>query len=90
MARGKLSREKWYVFQEAGIGDFYYAERIVDGEYEQVYLSAHCLACAKADVLAKHGGRVDLRGWHKQGACGAFMRAMQIAVDQEEEDEPAD
>jgi hypothetical protein len=65
----------------------YLAERTVDGKYEKQELSAHCLACAKSEVLARYGGNVDLRGWNKQGTCGAFLRAMQMTTDAEEDEE---
>jgi len=75
--RGRLGPEKWSVV-ETTPGD-YLAERIIDGKYEAHELRAHCLACAKTDVLAKYSGRVDLRGHHR-GLCGGFLWAMQQGV----------
>ena len=70
--KGWLSKDKWSVsymgFQS------YLAERIVDDKTEYHEVKAHCLACAKNEVLLEYGGEVDLRGWHKQGTCGAFLR----------------
>lgn len=83
MMRGSLSEDKWAVFHTGG--QMYLAERIINGEYEAHEIRGHCLACAKAELLARHGGQVDLRGWHKQGHCGAFLKAMQIGVNQEKE-----
>jgi len=72
---------KWRVY---GMGlRHYVAERVVNDKPEFREMSAHCLACAKSDVLARYGGSVDLRGWHKQGICGAFLKSMQIAVESE-------
>lgn len=84
MSKGRLLRQHWSVTHETPGSSFFYAERIIDGEREYHYVSCHCLACAKADVLSKYGGRVDLRGWHKQGICGSFLAAIQRTVEQEE------
>jgi len=68
-----VSCGRWSV---VGTGeDSYLAERLCDGKLQQVEVSAHCLACAKADILTQHGGEVDLRG-HSKGNCSAFLRAM--------------
>lgn len=84
--KGRLSREKWAVFSESPGGQSYYAERYVNGELEQRYVSAHCLACAKTEVLSRYGGQVDLRGWHMAASmCGAFLRATAKAVDDEKD-----
>lgn len=64
-------------FMDMGAG-FFVAERIVNGESEQKNIKAHCLACAKSDILAKYGGQVDIRGWQKQGTCGLFLKAMSL------------
>jgi hypothetical protein len=79
--KGRLGYEKWSV---SGHDSFYMGERIVDGKSQVVYVSSHCLACAKTDILAKHGGQVDTRGWHKQGICGSFLMAMIQEIAQEE------
>ena len=79
--KGRLGYDKWYVWQ-MGRQDFA-AERTINGNNETRYLHSHCLACAKIDILAKYGGKIDLRGWHKQGNCGLFLWAMQHTVDQE-------
>jgi hypothetical protein len=50
------------------------AERTVDGERQTEHLDSHCLACAKLDVFCRHGGTVDLRGWHLS-TCGVFLKA---------------
>ena len=79
--RGILSYDKWYVARV--VGSSYIAQRTVDGTVETVELDSHCLACAKSDILAKYGGKVDLRGWHKS-RCGAFLLAMAYSVGHEE------
>ena len=78
-----MSAEKWDVYRY--MGGMYVAIRIDGQEVQSVDLpsSTHCLACAKTSILAKRGGKVDLRGWHKQGYCGACLKAMQRAVDTE-------
>lgn len=81
MPKGKLGYDKWYVSDMGG--NFYLAERTIDGKSEQVEFSAHCLSCAKNDILAKRGGQVDLRGTHLT-ICGAFARSMQFTVLEEE------
>lgn len=89
MSKGKLSYEKWSVLQQ-GDQDFV-AERIINGNHETIYIHAHCLACAKVDLLGRYGGTVDLRGTHLQGICGSFLQAIQSVVDQEDEsDETTD
>ena len=78
--RGRLSYDKWAV---GHMGNYdYIAERIVDGKHETQYVHSHCLACAKTDILAKYGGKVDLRGWHKS-PCGVFLLAMAQTMDEE-------
>lgn len=83
VSKGTLGYSKWHV-SHMGFKS-YIAERIVDDELEQLEFSSHCLACAKVDVLAKRGGRVDLRGWHRQGICGSFLAAMAVTVEEEGE-----
>ena len=80
--KGRLSYEKWSV-ADLGINS-YYAERMVNGKSQTEYISAHCLACAKSDVLARFGGQVDTRGWHMQGSCGSFLKTRVTSVDSEE------
>lgn len=80
--RGRLSDDKWHI-ASLQFSDFL-AERHIDGKTESHYLHSHCLQCAKSDVLSKYGGKVDLRGWHKS-PCGAFLRVMQQAVDEEDD-----
>ncbi len=65
---------KWYV---SSIGGQSYIAESYDGSW-QIGLSAHCLACAKSDILAKHGGRVDTRGHNN--ICGSFLKAMQATI----------
>jgi hypothetical protein len=84
MAKGRLSLDKWSVSADVPGADFYTAQRVVDKKLETVYLKAHCLACAKTDLLAEHGGRVDLRGSH-MSLCGGFLLAMQKGVDEEDD-----
>lgn len=81
--RGRLIDRKWHVTPTGG--HFYLAQRIVNGETETREYSSHCLACAKADILAKKGGEVDTRGWHRQGSCGLFLLAMVGTVREETE-----
>ena len=52
---------------------------------DHVDMSAHCLACAKSDYMAKYGRLVDIRGWHKQGMCGTFLKSMRTTVEFGEE-----
>lgn len=87
--RGRLGCEKWHVTHLL-LGGSYMAERRVPDpdrpgctKLETAYVDSHCLACAKSDVLAKHGGRVDLRGWMRT-PCGSFLKAMQYSVDAQE------
>lgn len=82
--RGRLGYDKWYVVHIAWSD--YMAQRTKDGEIETVYLNSHCLACAKTDVLAKYGGKVDLRGWHKS-PCGSFLLAMAMLPDVDRKEE---
>ena len=76
MPKGRLGYEKWAVTEDSPDCGYFTAQRTIDGKVETEYIHAHCLACAKADLLAEHGGRVDLRGWHKAGWCGSFLLAM--------------
>lgn len=84
MSRGRLSYHKWAI-SDMGAG-WFIAERIIDKNLQHHEIKAHCLACAKTDILAEYGGKVDLRGWHRQGLCGAFLLAMARTVDEEVED----
>jgi hypothetical protein len=81
--KGCLSYSNWYIFRESGSSKCFHAERVVNGEREYHYFSAHCLACAKVEILMKYGGKVDLRGWQKQGGCGSFLKVTQGSVDNE-------
>lgn len=83
--KGKLKYENWYVVY-MGFSS-YRAERIVNENHESKEIRSHCLACAKVDILNEYGGKVDLRGWHRQGNCGAFLKTMQDTVDMEEYEE---
>jgi hypothetical protein len=76
--RGRLSYRKWAVSSMGG--DTFLGERIVDGKTESIEIRAHCLACAKAEILTRRGGEVDTRGWHNQGVCGSFLKAARIAT----------
>jgi hypothetical protein len=66
-----MTNARWRVSKMAP--RHYIAERVIDGKNEWFELTAHCLACAKHEVLIRRGGIVDLRGWHKQGSCGSFL-----------------
>ena len=70
--KGRASVDKWAVGEMAT--QHYLAERIINGKTEWHELTAHCLACAKMEILTEYGGKVDLRGWHKQGSCGVYLR----------------
>lgn len=83
--KGKLGYDRWHVGSTGG--QSYIAERILDDNHETKYVNAHCLACAKSEVLARYGGKVDLRGWHRAGTCGFFLLAMQSGTDNEKEEE---
>ena len=52
---------------------------------DHVNLHSHCLACAKTDYMAKYGRLVDIRGWQKQGMCGAFLKSMRMVTEEEKE-----
>jgi hypothetical protein len=76
----------WRVHRGA-FGRDYYAQRIVNGMTEDERdFSSHCLACAKAEIMMKTGEPADIRGWHMQGMCGSFLKAMSISLAQEDED----
>jgi hypothetical protein len=74
----------WRVYS-TGIDNDFYAERVANGHSEdyEKYLTAHCLACAKSEIMAETGELVDIRGWHKQGTCGSFLKVMQISIKEE-------
>ena len=76
-----MSKSIWRVYSYHGLGD-YYAEHVVNG-WAKKEISAHCLACAKTDLMAKTGELADIRGWHKQGVCGSFLKAMQTSIKKE-------
>lgn len=80
--KGRLSKYKWYVYRLDF--NYYEAQRTVNGILETWYGNAHCLACAKSDLLAERGGRVDLRGWHLT-TCGVFMKVMQKEIISEDD-----
>ena len=82
--KGRLKKEHWYVYRDMPGSDFFTAERWIDGKSQREHISTHCMACAKTEILAMFGGKVDTRGWHKQGLCGAFLRGMADTVDAEE------
>ena len=73
---------KWTVYLSAD-SETYFAEREIDGDIEFREVTAHCLACAKTEILEKYGGRVDLRGHND--ICGNHLKAVQIATQQEED-----
>lgn len=76
----KKEKVIWRVYQMTGFSRHYYAERVIDGRsIETKEMSAHCLACAKSDLMAQTGEKVDIRGWHKQ-KCGSFARAMALTI----------
>ena len=81
--RGRLGYDKWSVWHT--MFRDYSASRIVDGKSQVVELSSHCLACAKTEIMAEYGGKVDTRGWHKQGMCGSFMMAMATLPEEDDE-----
>ena len=81
--KGRLGYDKWSVIHTGASS--YMGERIKNGKTEVVYEHSHCLQCAKSDILAKYGGRVDTRGWHLSN-CGAFMLAMQKGIIEEEKE----
>jgi hypothetical protein len=83
--KGRLTYEKWTVIHIGG--QSYCAERIVESIAEIKYINSHCLACAKADVLSKFGGEVDMRGWHLQGICGTFLKSMSSVIEEENNEE---
>lgn len=72
--KGRLSKYKWYVCRLDF--NYYEAQRTVNGILETWYGNAHCLACAKSDLLAERGGQIDLRGSHMT-RCGGFLMVMQ-------------
>ena len=75
----KKEKVIWRVY-DAGFSGSFFAERVIGGQaVETRNLSAHCLACAKSDLMAETGEKVDMRGWHKQ-KCGPFARAMATTI----------
>ena len=83
-----MAKAIWRVYKGPFRTD-YYAERIVDGRAEDhKEISAHCLACAKSDIMAETGELADIRGWHKQDMCGSFLKAMRMAIEGEIQNAP--
>lgn len=72
----------WRVYPEAFLNS-YYAEKIApDGkmlEYRDS-ISAHCLTCAKTELMVETGEIADIRGWHKvtKNMCGGMAKATQV------------
>lgn len=68
----------WRVY-DAGFSNSFFAEKVVGGRaVEHKNLHAHCLACAKTELMFETGEKVDIRGWHKQ-QCGSFLKAAAIS-----------
>lgn len=70
----------WRIY-DYGFSNSYYAERVINKravDYKE--LSAHCLACAKTELMAETGEYADIRGWHTQGMCGSFLKAMHVSL----------
>jgi hypothetical protein len=83
---GYAKLDTWSVIFSHG---HYTAERNIRGEYESFSGSAHCLACAKSDVLQKRGSKVDTRG-STRTLCGSYLLAtLQIATGTIETNEPS-
>lgn len=59
--------ERWRAID---IGGAIACESTSKTEYSK---SAHCKACALADVITKYGGDADLRGLHVYGPCYQFL-----------------
>ena len=72
----------WRVYSEGF--NTYYAEKISPSGKMVEYIdsiSAHCLTCAKTELMAKTGIVADIRGWHKaKSVCGGMAKAMQLAI----------
>ena len=84
---GRAGKDVWSVSGFGHGSQDFYAERIrPDGTREYHDVHAHCLQCAKAEVLMKYGGRVDLRGWHLT-TCGTFLYAVAHAPPDEKDAE---
>lgn len=62
----------------------HYVAYFDDGEVRET--GAHCLACAKVDIMMETGLPVDIRGWNKQGFCGTFLKASRVSIDEEYEE----
>lgn len=81
-----MSKAIWRVYKGPFRNDFY-AERVVDGRAAFAKeISAHCSACAKTDIMTKTGEPADIRGWHMQGMCGSFLKAMRISLAEEKKE----
>ena len=82
--RGCTRPEIWDVWHGL-LGNEYFAERRVGGRLESREVSAHCLACAKVEILTRYGGKVDLRGWHRaHDTCGFYLLAVQRGMEADE------
>lgn len=75
MSKGYASQYTWTVWKTYS---GFLAERVnpETKNHETKSLNSHCLACAKTELIGRTGGNVDIRGWQKQGMCGAFLKAM--------------
>ena len=75
----------WRVYSQ-GFNN-YYAEKISpDGKRIESRddISAHCLTCAKTELMIETGEIADIRGWHQtKGMCGAMAKAIQTGNLQE-------
>ena len=80
-----LANTNWHIWQPFP-GSNYTASRLENHNERLIEeISAHCLACAKSSILVQYGGRVDLRG-HNNDGCANFLKAMQAAVKNEEQE----
>jgi hypothetical protein len=80
-----VTRKIWKVYKFASIGGNVSCEAsLFEGKkvIEQKEVDAHCLACAKTEVMAETGIPADIRGWHMQGMCGSFLYSMRLAIDE--------
>ena len=78
------STERWFVYRESYGKRNFAAERWVNGKKEfHDGLRAHCLACAKMEVMVKWGGVVDGRGGHN--SCSMILRAQIFIMRQRKE-----
>ena len=63
---------KWYV-KKIPYENTYYCE---DGTQTVNISNQCCGACARLELISKHGGYVDLRGLYRYGICFSFLSAM--------------